>query len=319
MLGNLGSATVAQHAPSHIIQGVTQPESRSSTIKQWVKRRWFDLFIAFIFAIIAGPGLGFLLLHIHDIPSIEPYRLEILYASTSLGVFCSVFLYVRLLNSHRVIRNSRAVEDKYNEIILHSARYQKCERIFRSVATQNALCDKNIFDNLNAFINHSLNKPSALSFAISKVESNLQYLLDATCKLCQAYTGYNCAASIKIIYSVNGDHDLKRANLKTVVRDPDSEGERGDDDGTIYNVQDNTAFEDIILHRRPYFASNDLQSLKAEGKYNNSHRGWEKLYNSTIVIGIPALQSNEFGINITGLLFVDSLNGKLDTPHVNTL
>jgi hypothetical protein len=149
---------------------------------------------------------------------------------------------------------------------------------------------------------------------ISKVEGNLEYILDATCELFRIYTGCRCSASIKVICAVSDDYDLERANLKTVVRDPHSQAERGDDDGTIYNVHDNTAFEEIILYQKEYFASDDLIKLYEDNKYSNKHRGWHRFYNSTLVVGIPALQSTEFGTNIAGLFFVDSLRGKLDNP-----
>ena len=197
----------------------------------------------------------------------------------------------------------------YRRLVRSRAQNTDCAKIFENIAYQNCDCDKVIFDKLNHILNDGPDKEVALYDVISKVDENIKYILDRVCKLFRAYTGHPCAASIKSIYSAEGS-DLHSTTLKTIFRDPDSKSERGnEDDSVTYNIHQNTAYVDIILNKEPYFASNNLKGLAG---YKNAHRGWDRLYNSTLVVGIPSLQPDEIGAEFASLICVDSLQGKLD-------
>jgi len=95
-----------------------------------------------------------------------------------------------------------------------------------------------------------------------------------------------------------------------IERDGASKTDRGRN--IAQSINGNTAFVQIESQGKDHFASNDLKALAAKDQYSNPRNGWQKLYNSSMVVPLPSPMDQ--GSNI-GFLCIDSLNGRLDDPQ----
>ena len=80
---------------------------------------------------------------------------------------------------------------------------------------------------------------------------------------------------------------------------------------SLYSIEGNTAFRDLVLDSEPRFFSNDLRSLQRQKRYKNETSDWESKYNSTLVVPLVLKRAAHVARaerRYLGFLAVDSLN-----------
>lgn len=149
----------------------------------------------------------------------------------------------------------------------------------------------------------------------NEFENFISLLLTGINSTIEVITQDECSACVKI---VNAD------KVKTFYRDQRSYRSRKDSDYTpkgdvfIYNVADNFAFNLIAdpHSKETFFACNDL---KSKNDYYNRNYGWNRLYNSTIVVPIQAnLSGNKRKkeMHLLGFLCCDNMLGGLENREI---
>ena len=80
--------------------------------------------------------------------------------------------------------------------------------------------------------------------------------------------------------------------------------------GTLYSLEGNTAFQEIYngQGRHDRFQCNDLMDLHSHNHYDNENPGWQKDYNSTLVVPLVLEHSSRDKRRYLGFLAVDSKN-----------
>ncbi len=146
--------------------------------------------------------------------------------------------------------------------------------------------------------------------------------------------GEDISVSVKLIFTSDEVIERfeylptwKRQEIKTkerwvvtVYRDPITfetmSGER-EVNARAYDIEDNTAFDNIYNHKDQYFRSNDLQGITAP-PYKNTNDRWTEQYNATLVVPIRyegKPHSNHY--TCYGFLAVDSLNRNKETLYTD--
>lgn len=77
---------------------------------------------------------------------------------------------------------------------------------------------------------------------------------------------------------------------------------------TIYDIDKNTAFRNVVRSQADAYCCNDLQSLGAA--YENENINWRDYYNATLVVPIRYLSLDRSHYRCYGILAVDSMNKK---------
>jgi len=135
--------------------------------------------------------------------------------------------------------------------------------------------------------------------------------------------GNDIAVSVKVIVPseqvVQGfnmsDEQKKRIMAKkrwvvTVYRDHYSRNHHRDRETNekAYDIEGNTAFNNIVNHGHPFFRCNDLSVLDRSRAYLNENPEWARNYNATLVVPIRYLNEYQKVNKCYGFLAIDSLN-----------
>lgn len=126
------------------------------------------------------------------------------------------------------------------------------------------------------------------------------------------YTGKPCHVSIKTFDSETGE-------ISTWMRDPrNSHHPRSETDELLqkYNYHENTAFKQIVDHKKCRFYHNNwLKIFSLVGLYNNKNSNWKRQYSATLVVPITDRSNPETFTpeNVWGFLCVDNFGGGFDS------
>lgn len=156
-------------------------------------------------------------------------------------------------------------------------------------------------------------------------------VLSHIARLFGRYTGFTCAASIKVFSASKAakreiDHDKRSPRspsyVFTLARDPASHYERGrayQSGNEIYSYTENSAFFDIIhvSERDGYYFGNDLHGQPV-GIYRNSNPKWKDFYDSVAVSSLKNPTSRAIKQSI-GFLCVDNKGGGFDDRSCRVL
>lgn len=109
--------------------------------------------------------------------------------------------------------------------------------------------------------------------------------------------------------------NINEKYITTGYRDPftwEQKPERNEIRQIVYHInEENTAFDEILNHKKEYLFSNDLLKLSLSGKYRNQNPNWQKHYNSTLAVAIQYVdKGNPNAVIPYGVLAIDSLNLK---------
>ncbi len=197
-------------------------------------------------------------------------------------------------------------------------RYRLSAAHFLTIAANNCVVDAELFQSLFADLTKTITEERncinshpvigvamrhATVNALQLTKRNVRDILNELRDINSAYTGKACATCLKLPSS-------KRDSVIIIERDGASKTDRGRN--IAQSINGNTAFVQIESQGKDHFASNDLKALAAKDQYSNPRNGWQKLYNSSMVVPLPSPMDQ--GSNI-GFLCIDSLNGRLDDPQ----
>jgi len=247
-------------------------------------------------------------------PAFVPYSYDVLVIATLGSALCTFVFFTRLRRTRQSLRKmSEKAEKAHEEYFAATQQLAALESVrepFRTFASVNALCDKEMFERFNAILLDGANTKYSIGLALAEVHANIQFILQSTCEILGAYTGHRCAASVKVISRWDSGDHLSEARLKSIYRDPASRADRGKNDEIVYGVLDNTAIEEVLLKGKRVWACDNLRALG--DRYKNSRTGWQHDYNATIAVPVKAFELNEAGVECRGVFFADAHEGGFD-------
>lgn len=233
------------------------------------------------------------------------------------NVFLIEFIIIAcIVILHKLLQyfiGGRDLEPKNQEEIL---------KILSNMAYKNSRCDGKLFDTFHLIVagpspGTAVDPPQNLLelYAQSKdvVETNIKENLNCTVSLFTAFTGDSCSACIKLVRQVHGE-----IKLEVVFRDLELLSVKDRLNNYMYNLADNTSFDEISRGRLKYYANDDLKSATEADKYRNGRPNWNKDYNATLVLPLRSMRSGERAPEagrIVGFLCIDNKQGGFENEN----
>jgi hypothetical protein len=155
------------------------------------------------------------------------------------------------------------------------------------------------------------NDPTTRDIRAEKTADFLGFLSDETRHMFDEFVSRPCGVSIKLLRP----SDEGRPTIQTYMRDSKSRFERDRTyrDENPYPLEDHSPFVDILTAESglDYYMNNDLTVAAEAGAYRNSHAGWAKFYNATLIVPIqnPSEPARD---DLLGFLCIDTLRGEFD-------
>ena len=172
--------------------------------------------------------------------------------------------------------------------------YCECEKIFQTLAHQNAECDKAIFDTLYSQV-RELNITEEWRLRLAHIRNartiilaNLGNILENTRDLFKIVHKTDCAVCVQL-HAFNDQTDPEKASVRTIARDRASAAARNhtSSEKDVHEIGKNTISYRIFIQKQEFDFIPDIRKAKLLGNLETTSKIAGALYNAVFVKSIP--------------------------------
>ncbi len=247
-----------------------------------------------------------------------------LFIGIGYWIFALSLSFIAFYEAHHRFRESREKENAENKVKEADKRIKEVEKQLQVFYNIDIIKDYHLAfhdlrqinimlinwreSNISTKPSKDLKKERAVEFA-KCLEGCLTHLSNFFTKLHNDIRSFLC---IKILIEDSGIKSVEDIKYKTLVRDSYSDW-RKQEDGRIYDLLENTAFNYIVYQNNPWYYKSDLLK-EIKRNYKNQNIFWleKKHYRTVAVLPIRAPESLKNNksikkyLNIKGFLAIDT-------------